>query len=74
MLPCIVLGTLDPWVIRQQWMDPGKRIRYPSEETMANFHSVLDTIAPNINTALKACVQLPWVNLRVAKMWLHAAA
>ena len=70
MPSCLTLCVLDPWVIRHQWLEHGEWLQYPSEETMANLHSVLDTIAPNINTVLEAYAWLPWVALQVVELQL----
>ena len=55
-------------------MDTGERLRYPLEETMDTLCSMLKAVVPHINAELKACTQMPWVNLQVAELPPSATA
>ena len=55
-------------------MDQGERIRYPSDKMMDHLCSMLEGIVPHINAVLKACAQMPRVNLRAAGLRPRAPA
>ena len=44
-----MLSALDPWVIREQRQERGKRLQYPSDEMMDSLQMVLEVVVPHIN-------------------------